>query len=454
MYQSNYEFIGWDELLGVWAPRVLGAAVILIAAWFIGKALKWALARGIDRLPGANRHNEGLDRRQTVGAKLGEVAFWLVLLFGVVGALTALQLGPIVTPLNALLSDIFTYVPNVIGAALIFFVGFLVATIAKRLVTTALQAVNLDGVFRRAGIGGAPSSTVISNALGTLVFVLILIPVAIAALQTLQIAAISDPAVSVLTTVLNAIPNVLAAAIVLAIGTLIGRWIASVVERVLPATGFDRAIGGLGAFSSLKAKSDGAAVQPPLFDQGADPMAPPPAVTAPATPSKIVANLVLFAIIAFSAIEAARMLQFAAIAGILEDILGLAGRIVVGGVIITAAVLIADMLANAIDRSTNNADGFASVIVKWATIALGTAMGLRFMGIADEIVILAFGLILGSAAVAVALSFGLGGREAAGRLASRWVEKAQQPRPPKPPREPDDRSEPRVFPENAADRFQ
>jgi hypothetical protein len=68
-------------------------------------------------------------------------------------------------------------------------------------------------------------------------------------------------------------------------------------------------------------------------------------------------------------------------------------------------------------------------------------MGLQFMGIADEIVILAFGLVLGSAAVAAALAFGIGGRETAGRLLEKWTRKAetrpplaarkQPPRPPK-----------------------
>ena len=52
-----------------------------------------------------------------------------------------------------------------------------------------------------------------------------------------------------------------------------------------------------------------------------------------------------------------------------------------------------------------------------------TLKGLRAMGIANEIVHLAFGLTLGSVAVAVALSFGLGGREAAGKLMERWLER-------------------------------
>ena len=43
-----------------------------------------------------------------------------------------------------------------------------------------------------------------------------------------------------------------------------------------------------------------------------------------------------------------------------------------------------------------------------------TAIGLTFMGLADQIVMMAFGLILGSAAVATALAFGLGGRDCGG----------------------------------------
>jgi hypothetical protein len=44
------------------------------------------------------------------------------------------------------------------------------------------------------------------------------------------------------------------------------------------------------------------------------------------------------------------------------------------------------------------------------------------MGIADEIINLAFGLLLGAIAVAVALAFGLGGREAASREIENWRE--------------------------------
>ena len=56
-----------------------------------------------------------------------------------------------------------------------------------------------------------------------------------------------------------------------------------------------------------------------------------------------------------------------------------------------------------------------------AILGVVIAMGLRAMGIANEIVQLAFALSFGAVAVAVALSFGLGGREAAGKLMEHWL---------------------------------
>ncbi|HYG25983.1 MAG TPA: mechanosensitive ion channel [Caulobacteraceae bacterium] len=422
--------VNWEDGLAIWGPRIIFAIGILLIAWALGRAAKWALARALDKTPGIRTQNAGVEEGRTVGARLGEVANWLILLFGVVAALNVLQLGQAAGPLNTLLTTTFGYVPNVIGAGLIFFIGYIVATLARRVVTAALQAANVDSLLGKLGLG-AVSQAGLANVLGTLVFVLIIIPVAVAALEALNIEAISRPAITVLTTVLNAIPLVLAAAIVLAIGFFIGRWVASLVERLLPATGFDRYIGALGAFSSYTPDQAQAPTTSSVPEMGE-----PQPVTR-ITPSKIVAQLVMWGIVAFSAIEAARLLQFAAIAAILEEVVSLAGRVVIGGIIITAGVIIGDLLANAIDRSTSGADRFASTLVRWATIALATAMGLSFMGIAEEIVMIAFALTLGSAAIAAALAFGLGGREAAGRIASQWADKIQQkPKTPPAPKTP------------------
>jgi len=425
MYNTGYEFIGWEQLLEVWAPRALGAVLILVAAWFIGKAVKWALAKGVDRIPGASKANLSDNPKHSVGHSLGDVAFWLILLFGVVAALGVLNLGQVVSPLNALLTQVASFLPNVLGAVLIFFIGFVVATLARRVTEAALQAANADRWLDKAGLSRATGSTGVSTAVGTLVFVLVLIPITIAALEQLGIESLTVPAVAVLSTVFDAIPRVLAAAIVLAVGWFIGRWVAQIIERVLPATGFDRSVGGIMSLAANRPAAPAPTTAPYAGD-----VTPATAavlgdrtVAVPMTPSRIVGKLVMAAIVAFTAVEAARLLEFSTLAATVEEILGLAGRVIVGGVIITAGVLIGDVLARLIDKGTGGADRFASTLVRWATIALATAMGLRFMGIADDVVLLAFGLVLGAAAVAAALAFGLGGRSAAGQVAQRWADK-------------------------------
>lgn len=419
-YDSNTDFQG---ALATWGPRVLGAIAVLLVAWLIARGVQWALGKAIDKVPGAATHNAGRPPKESIGRQLGSLGYWLVLLIGVVAAVSVLQLPGLTTavgPLSVLVTDVAHFVPRLVGAVVIFFIGYIVATLARRVVEAALGAASLDQMIARAGLGRVTGAAGLAKTAGIVVFVLILIPAAIAALQQLGVAAISDPAVAVLSTVLDALPRLIGAAIVLAIAFAIARWVASLIEQILPSLGFDQSIQGL---LGAAPPASGATADPTV---GGEVSTTPSPAAQRVIPSKIVAHLAIWAIMLFSAVEAARLLNFGAIALMLQQVLELGSHVLFGAVIITAGVLIAQFLADLINRSTAGRDGFASTLVRWATIALATAMGLRFMGIADEIVILAFGLILGSASVAAALAFGLGGREAAGRLADRWVRKAEQ----------------------------
>ena len=70
-----------------------------------------------------------------------------------------------------------------------------------------------------------------------------------------------------------------------------------------------------------------------------------------------------------------------------------------GTLIIVVGIFLARIIAKLVGSGTGEG-GFAQTLVRYAIIALFTAIGLTFMGLADQIVMLAFGLILGSAAVA------------------------------------------------------
>ena len=407
-----------------WLPRILGAVAILIVAWILARAAKWAIAKVVDRVPALRRHYE-TEPGKTLGSLIGEVAFWLILLVGIMLALQPLRLGTVLDPVRQLTTDAFGFIDNIVGALLIFLIGLVVAKIVRRLVEGALLAANADGWMRRAGIadtGTAPPATAvggpaevttatqrtsISRSIATLVFYLIMIPVTIAALDKLEIEAISGPATQMLHTISLAIPNVLGALILLAIGFVLGRLAKAAIEQLLPSMGFDRAIGALG-FS-----------------------------TGTATPSRVVGSAVMIAILLFFALKAAELLQSPIIAAMLAQILELGGQVLFGTVIILAGVAIARVVSGLVSGTAG--EGWLPAIVRWSIIALSVAMGLRFMGLANEIVIIAFTAIIGSAAIACALAFGLGGRPTAHKLLERWTEANAvpgTPRPPRPPRAP------------------
>ena len=136
-----------------------------------------------------------------------------------------------------------------------------------------------------------------------------------------------------------------------------------------------------------------------------------------------------------AAIEAAQQLGGGTVAIFLAQVTELGGKVIFGTLIIVTGIFLARIIAGLVGSSTGEGS-YGEEIVKYAIIALFTAIGLTFMGLADQIVILAFGLILGSAAVAVALAFGLGGRDAAARILERYTDNGRGPPPraPRPPR--------------------
>ena len=413
--QSAY----WQAQLMNWGPKIVIAILILVATWIVARAVKWVLQKAIDRTPALRKHMTG-GPEETVGHQIGTIAKLIIWLVGIMAALQFLGFPQILTPINELVNEIFAFLPRLIGFGLILFVGYVVARLVQRLLETVLIAANIDGLLARVGIGStegtvrtdpkavppgaAPGGTraSIARAAGVLAFAVIIIQIAIAALQVLGIEANSGPAIAMLNENYSALPNILAAALWIGIACIIARFLKTIIEAVLPPTGFDDAIRSTGVLPST------------------------------AFPSRIVANVAMIAVILAASIEAARRLGGDDIAIFLAQVTALGGKVIFGSLIIVVGIFLARIIANLVGSGTGEG-GYAQTIVRYAIIALFTAIGLTFMGLADQIVMMAFGLILGSAAVACALAFGLGGRDAAARIVERWADTGPPARP-TPPR--------------------
>jgi hypothetical protein len=373
------------------AAIVLG---ILVLTWVLAKAAKWAFAKLVDTISFFRR---GTSSGESVGMMLGRVVSLLVWLFGLVAILNVLSLGSVTGPVENMLTSVLDFVPNLIGAGIIFFVGSMIAKIVKELVETAMMTVDLDKWANKGGVETVTGNATISRTIGTIVYVLIIIPVAVAALQALQIESISAPLVNMLTVILNAIPNIIGAAIILGLGYVLARWVANLVQDVLPGLGVDRSVAALG-----------------VLPEGT-------------TVSSVTSKVAMVAIMLISAIAATRLLQFPELTNLVNEVLGLGGKVIFGGVIIAIGLLVANMLSGIVSGAAGG--GMGANIVRYATIVLFVAMGLKYMGIADSIIEMSFGALVIGGAAAFALAFGLGGKDAASKVLAEIQTNPPAPKP-------------------------
>lgn len=143
--------------------------------------------------------------------------------------------------------------------------------------------------------------------------------------------------------------------------------------------------------------------------------------------SDLVGYAIIFFAMLFAAIAAADLLGFEPISAIITMFIAFGANIILGAVILFIGFWLANIIAGVVERSEQGSQ-FLANIVRVLIMGLVLAMGLKAMGIADSIVNLAFGLTLGAVAVAFALSFGLGGQEAAARFLRKMQDKMDRER--------------------------
>jgi Conserved TM helix len=380
-----------------WAEKIFFAAVIIAVTWVLAKAAKWAFAKMIDQIPFLQKGTSGGD---SVGAALGKIVSLLIWLFGLIAVLQQMGFDAVIKPLQGLLDRLFNVVPSVALALLFFYLGLMIARILRDLTSTGLSTINFDKWANLGGVEAVTGNASISNTIANIVFVLFIIPVAIGALDYANVDAITDPAKNLLDMVLQAIPLIVGACLILGLGYFISRWLAGLIRDLLPSLGADRAIDELGILPAGRSASG------------------------------VFATIATIAVMVFSAIAATRMLGFPELTNILNTVLAQASNVVFGAVLIALGVLIANILRNLIADATGA--GIASNVTYWITVGLFVFIGLKQMSIGGLIVDYAFGALAVGAAVAFALAFGLGGRDAAAQVLKDLRAPAAPPPPPKP----------------------
>ena len=395
----------WETVEEIWQNRFVRAGVYLVLAFLVG----WLASAILRRLVKLLRIDERLGRwgggegRDTMAVKfIGKLAFLIVFLLFMPAVLTPLGLDSVSAPLGELLSDLIGYLPNIIAALILLFVGIFVGGLVSELVTALLTKTKIDSLTEKIGKrrDGADNSSRSADApeesrpeipklsviIGKILYAMIVLIAVIQALTVLGIEAISAPALSVINTLFTALPDLLLAAAVVAVGIFLSNIIYGLLYNLLRGIRID----------SMVKKTL-------------------PAVKSSFSAAKLISEAVRVVILIFIFAEGIDILGLEILSSTAGIVLGYLPNIIAAILIALAAFFGAGLLKSFISKNMPRASG-VSTLATVIIYVIAAFMILSQLELASSIVSFAFVIILGALAVAFAIAFGIGGRDFAKSL--------------------------------------
>ncbi|WP_394211963.1 mechanosensitive ion channel [Psychrobacter piscatorii] len=376
-------------------PNLIGAIALGVIGWVIATVARTAINAALSK----TTMDERLSAQAGVkpmSSTIADMVYWFILLVVLTMVLGQLELDGLFAPLTNMVDKIFSFIPNILIAGVVFVVGYIIAKVVRGIVTNLVSTFNVQELATKAGLSEQNS---LPNIAGSLAFLVVIIPTIIAALNALKIDVIARPATNMLNKIMEALPNIFMAVAILFVTFYVVRMVANIVKGLLENTQINQMPAKVGLQETMGDKRI----------------------------SDLVAYAIIFFAMLFAAIAAADLLGFEPISAIITMFIAFGANIILGAIILFIGFWLANIIAGVVERSEQGSQ-FLANIVRVLIMGLVLAMGLKAMGIADSIVNLAFGLTLGAVAVAFALSFGLGGQEAAARFLRKMQDKMDRER--------------------------
>lgn len=364
---------------GIWG--IIKAVLLLLLA-FIAAAIVKSLVTKLFTRTKLNallgRSDVTADGKEKTVDFIGKLAHLLVFLLFVPGIFESLGMKEVSSPILNLLNSLWGFLPNILAAVIVLWIGFFIARFVRELLIPVFNRLKVNALQEKAGIHVTDTAR-LSNTLAYIVYVLILIPVIIAALQVLNIEAVSAPAIKMLDTIFTFIPSILAALVIIIIGCMVAKFSGNIVENLIASAGFD------------------AKLSERLADKGNSFVL-----------SKVAGTIVHVIMVIFFIVESFGVLHLDVLTGIGSAVIGYMPYVLASALILLACYICDGLAGKALAKNNHTVLALA---VKITIYTIGIFMVLNELGIAKEIVNTAFILIIAALATAFAVSFGIGGRD-------------------------------------------
>lgn len=383
-----------SSLLGM-IPNVIWAVILLVIAFVAAKIVKSLVTKLLKAVKADKLFGKiGLDEKAADGAItfIAKLAYFVTFLLFLPGVLDKLDMHSVSSPITDMVDSFLGFIPNLVGAGIIVAIGIFVANIVKQLLVPVLKAIKVDELQKKAGIE-ADENASLSNILANVVYALIILVVITSALDQLGVAAISQPANAVVNTIFAAIPNVLGAIVIIAIGVFVSQLVAKLLEAVLAGVGADSLI------EKITKKEAGKVVL-----------------------SKVIAAIVKYVLIVIFVVEGINILNLAALTSVGAAIIDYMPSVLAAVIILGVGIFAANLAGDAIVKKFPSAKASA-LVAKAAIYVLVAFLCLSQLGVASTIVETAFVVIIAALGIAFAVAFGVGGRQFAANMLDKLEKK-------------------------------
>jgi len=321
---------------------------------------------------------------------VGKLVYLVTFLCFIPSALEAIGISSVAHPISNIVSTFVGYVPNIIVAVILVYVGVLVAQILGQIVSVLLKKTKLDSLVKKADVEGK-QTVLLSDILTKILESTIILIAIVAALGALNISAISAPAISIVHSIFGAIPNIILAVVVVAVGMLVANLACGLLYNVLVAVKFDNVVKKV--LPQLKISA-----------------------------TKAIVNVVRAFIIIFVAAQGIQALNLAFLTAIVSSIVSYLPVLIKAALILLAAVIGANWAESAVAKVCAKGGKLVKIVI----FIVAGFMILSQLGIATKIVETTFIFVVGAMAIACALAFGLGGKDYAKKLLEKLDNKEEK----------------------------
>ena len=144
-------------------------------------------------------------------------------------------------------------------------------------------------------------------------------------------------------------------------------------------------------------------------------------------PSSVLAKLVFWTVMLLVIVLAASALRIEAVSVLFADLLAYIPNVISAVIVLVLGILLGEFVKDLVLASAGGLHGSLTLAraAKAAIIFLAVFMAVEQLDIAEDIVLVFFIAVVGSAALAAGIAFGLGGKEVAAEITREWYEKSK-----------------------------